>query len=133
LTNFSEFKDYYFVDLGGINKWTMFIGKIILILVNCYLIIVLINIARRNSKYRQIFIKVLILYIPLKGLDIYRLAFEKIDVVWTKLAFVSLFTSIVFLLPIVIFYSIKPVKRMMIEDKILKDQIINEIKNKNKP
>ncbi len=80
VTNFSEFKDYYFMDLGGINKWIMLIGKIILLFVNFYLIVVIYNLVRRNRQYRVIFIRVLIFYIPLKSLDLYKVAFDMSNV-----------------------------------------------------
>jgi hypothetical protein len=131
LTNFSEFKDYYFVDLGVINKWTMFTGKIILILVNFYLMVVVYHIARRNNQYRKILIRVLLIYIPLKGLDFYRVAFEMTNASWYKLIMVSFIAIGIFIIPILLFYASKSAKKLMIEDKALREQLIYEIKNKS--
>ena len=133
LTDFNDFKQVYFINLGGVNKWVILIGKLILIAVNFYLVVVLINTVRRSKKYRQRLIYVLLLLIPLKGLDVYSMIYSEFDEPWTKMILISLLTSMTFLLPLLIFYMSKSAKRMMILDDNIKNEILQTMKQNNWP
>ncbi len=49
---------------------------------------------------------------------------------WQKVGLVSLLSTMIFIIPILIFYKSKAAKRLMIHDNVLKEQFINELKTK---
>ena len=117
LTDFNSFKQKYLIELGGINKWIIFIGKLVLLTLNFYLVIVIINLTQRIKKYRNRFLYFLPIYTLIQVLDIYRMAIDNFDQPWNTLILISLLTSLIIFLPIFLIYVSRPFKNMMNLDR----------------
>ena len=130
LTDFSEFRKNCLVSVGGINKWTIFIGKFFLIISNIYLIVILLFTTKRSERYRIKIVRLLIIYIPFKALDIYRIIFNEFTESWNNILLYSIITTMIIYVPILIFYISRPVKEMMSITDATKAEIINTMRNK---
>ena len=63
LTDFNSFKQKYLIEVGGINKWIIFIDKLVLMALNFYLVIVIVNLTQRSKKYRKRFLYFLPIFV----------------------------------------------------------------------
>jgi hypothetical protein len=116
-TDFNSFKQKYLIEVGGINKWIIFIGKLAFMTLNVYLVIIILNLTQRSKKYRKRFLYFLPFFALLQSLDTYRIAVDKIDQPWNTLILFSLLISLMLFLPIFLIYVSRPFKNMMNLDK----------------
>jgi hypothetical protein len=117
LTDFNSFKQKYLIEVGGINKWIIFIGKLVDMTLNFYLVIIIFNLTQRSKKYRKRFLYFLPIYTLIQSLEVYRMAVDKFDQPWNTLILNSLLISLIVFLPIFLIYVSRPFKNMMNLDK----------------
>lgn len=128
-TDFNSFKQKYLIEVGGINKWIIFIGKLASMTLNVYLVIIILNLTQRSKKYRKRFLYYLPIFALIQLLDTYRIAVDNFDQPRETLVLFSLLISLMIFLPIFLIYMSRPFKNMMNLDKDKRLEILEMGKN----
>lgn len=135
LTDYSTYRELYYIDTGFINANFNFYSKIIHDVLNFYIIAVVYNLARRHKKYRRVFVQLIpvmfILYSIEYNREYFNLYKEAIEdpMEFTVLGFAGLISNVIKFTIIFLIYKSKTFKRFMYLDNLtIKEMYLNKKK-----